>query len=209
MEPSAREKLMALDIGKEITKLRQHPEIGQYLGEVLEKIEGAVNLLGKNAGVDPTGAKMPPPPPIQELSVKSDGNGTIHASISDSNSIQRSLHYFMEYDTDKNFSRPHVVHMGISRSAPPLTLPANDGDGNPQTFYFRAYSQYPGSDPGQKVHFGGNTPTAVAPGGSAQLTLFGSTGSGTAQNSGQEGGSGFGKNLFRPASTLKRTSAQE
>lgn len=200
---------MGLDISKEITILQQHPEIGKYLGTVLQKLEASVNLLGTNAGVDPTGAKMPAPSPIQKVDVKSDGSGNVHASISDNNQIQRSIHYFMEYDTDPSFKQPHVVHMGTSRSMPPLTLPDKDGNGQPQQFYFRAYSQYPGSDPGEKIHFGGETPAGISPGGSSQLTLFPSTGSGTAQNSGQEGGSGFGKVLFRPASGLKRTSAQE
>jgi hypothetical protein len=68
---------------------------------------------------------------------------------------------------------------------------------NPQVWYFRAYSQYPGSHPGPKVLFGGNNATSVNPGGTQAMTLLPSTGSGTAQNSGQEGGSGFGKNLYR------------
>lgn len=206
--PDGGTSVCALDISKEITFLQQHPEIGQYLGTVLQKIEKSVNILGTNAGVDPTGAKMPPPPAIQGLNVKSDGAGNVHASISDENAIQRGIHYFVEYDTNSSFKRPHVVPLHTSRSMQPLTLPTMDDNGQPQSYFFRAYSQYPGSDPGEKIHFGGETPTPVSPGGTSQLTLFPSTGSGTAQNSGEEGGSGFGKNLFRPASHLKRTSAQ-
>lgn len=197
---------MALDIQKEIDRLRQHPELGSYFGTIFERIEKAINVLGTNAGVDPTGAVMPAPPPIQQLSVKSDGNGNIHASISDHNAIQRGIHYFVEYDTDSSFKQPHVVHLGPSRSMQPLNLPTKDDNGQPQSFFFRAYSQYPGSTPGDKIHFGGETPTAVTPGGTSQLSLFPSTGSGTAQNSGEEGGSGFGKVLFRPASGVKRIS---
>lgn len=199
---------MALDIQKEVDRLRQHPEIGKYLATVLERIQTAVNVLGTNAGVDPTGAKLPAPAPIQQFSVKSDGNGTIHGVISDNNEIQRGIHYFAEYSTSPDFTRPIPVHMGTSRTMVPLTLPHKDDNGNVINYYFRAFSQYPGSDPGEKVHFGGDTPTAVNSGGPVQMSLFPSTGSGTAQNSGEEGGSGFGKVLFRQATGVKRTSAQ-
>jgi hypothetical protein len=90
----------------------------------------------------------------------------------------------------------------------PIALPAMDDNGNAQKFYFRAYSAYPGGEPGQPIHFGGNDPTGVSPGGSVKMTLLSSTGSGTAQNSGQEGASGFGKILYRAASGPKRTSGQ-
>jgi hypothetical protein len=89
------------------------------------------------------------------------------------------------------------VHLGASRSMNPVMLPAKDDNGKPQQFYFRGYSQYPGGHPGSPIHFGGQTPTAVNPGGSAKLTLLPSTGSGTAENTGQQGASGFGRNLFR------------
>lgn len=199
---------MALDIQKEIDRIRQHPELGKYLATALERIEKACNVLGTNTGVDPTGAKLPAPSPIQQFSVKSDGNGTIHGVISDNNEIQRGIHYFVEHSTDPDFTRPTVVHLGASRTMVPLTLPHMDDDGNVINYYFRAFSQYPGSDPGEKIHFGGDTPTAVNAGGAVQMSLFPSTGSGTAQNSGEEGGSGFGKVLFRPATGVKRTSAQ-
>jgi hypothetical protein len=86
----------------------------------------------------------------------------------------------------------------------PVTLPAQDDNGGSQQFYFRAYSQYPGGKPGVPVHFGGETPTAVDPGGTQQLTLIPSTGSGTAQVSGEQGGSGFGIVLHRRPTGPKR-----
>jgi hypothetical protein len=106
----------------------------------------------------------------------------------------------VEYDTDASFPQPHVVHLGASRSMAPMTLPAMDDNGNPQKFFFRAYSQYHGSHPGPKVHSG----VAVDPGGTHMLTLLPSTGSGTAAANGQEGGSGFGKVLLRPATAKKK-----
>jgi hypothetical protein len=187
---------MALDISKEISFLRQHPEIGNYLGEALQRLQDGVNTLGTNLGADAT-QTLPPPPKVQRLNIATDGNGNVHGTIDDNNPIQKGLHYFVEYSTDKAFSQPHVKHLGASRTLDPMPLPAKTTGGQPQVYYFRAYSQYPGSHPGEVVHFGGNSPTPVAPGGTTQLTLLPSTGSGTAPNSGQRGNSGFGRTLFR------------
>jgi hypothetical protein len=201
----AKASVEKLDIQKEIGILRKM-DGGQWIHSALQRIEDAVNALGTNSAVAPKG-KLPVPPTIQQLNVKTDGNGLVHAVISDANPIQKGLHYFVEYSTDKSFSQPHVVHLGASRSMNPITLPAKDDDGNPQQFFFRAYSQYPGSDPGAPQHFGGDTPTPVDPGGSVQMTLLPSTGSGTAPNDGQRGGSGFGKVLVRPQGGPKRVIA--
>lgn len=197
---------MPLDIQKEILFLRQHPEFGQYLGTALERLQDAVNSSGDHVGVDPTGT-MPAPPPVQALTVKASG-GMVQAVIEDNNQINKNLHWFVEYDTDPNFTKPHVAHLGVSRTMHPINLPAKDDAGNNQQFYFRAYSQYPGGQPSDPVHFGGETPKAVSPGGTGQMTLIKSTGSGTAQSNGEQGGSGFGKVLRRPATSVKRTSAQ-
>jgi len=194
-----------LDIQDEITILRKQ-ENGKFIQSALQRIEDAVNALGKNSAVAPKG-KIPSPPQVNALTVKTDGNGLVHAVVSDSNPIAKGLHYFVEYSTDPAFSQPHVVHLGASRSMNPITLPASDDDGNPQRFFFRAYSQYPGSDPGAPQHFGGDTPTPIDPGGTAQMTLIPSTGSGTAPNDGQRGGSGFGRVLVRPQGGPKRVIA--
>lgn len=191
---------MAVSINKEITRLRRIPDYGNFLAEAFDRLQRAVNNLGTNIGADPA-ITLPSPPSVQNLTVKSNGNGLVHAVIDDQNGISRGLHYFVEYDTDPNFSKPHVKHLGPSRSMEPVTLPAMDDNGNAQNFYFRAYSQYPGGAPGPKIQFGGSTPTPVAPGGTQRMTLLPSTGSGTAQPTGQEGGSGFGKVLHRPPTT--------
>ena len=197
---------MPVSIQKEISILRQHPAIGRYLGVALQRLEDAVNQLGVHTATDPTGT-VPAPPAIQKLTIKTDGNGTVHGTIDDNNPISRGLHYFVEYDTTPAFSRPHVVHLGVSRTMHPFILPAKDDDGNAQQFYFRGYSHYPGGEPGPPLHFGGDVPTPVSPGGTSQMTLLPSTGSGTAPNDGQRGASGFGKVLHRLPVTVKRVSA--
>lgn len=194
---------MAVDINKELTFIRQIPGIGNYLGDAFERIVKGINLTGSHVGVDPAGVQ-PPPPPIQQLTVKTNGAGLVHAVITDHNEISKNLHYFIEYDTTPDFTNPLVKHLGVSRQADPFTLPAKDDNGNAQQFYFRAYSQYPGSKPGMPMKFGGTAATAVNPGGTQQMTLLPSTGSGTAQNSGQEGGSGFGKIQIRPATNTTK-----
>lgn len=188
---------MAISIDKELNYFRSLPGFGSYLATALTRLMDGINGLGNHLAADPAGIKDAPPT-IQALTVKANG-GLVHAVISDNNAIQRGVHYFLEYSSEPNFLQPHVIHLGASRSVPPLNLPAKDDNGNPQKFYFRAYSQYPGGLPGKPVLFGGSTPMAVNPGGTGQLTLLPSTGSGTAAASGQEGTSGFGKVLYRAA----------
>jgi hypothetical protein len=64
-----------------------------------------------------------------------------------------------------------------------------DNIGN-QTLYWRAYSQYLGSDPSEPVTFGTPATAVIGGGTAAGPALQASSGSGTA--SGSEGGSGFG-----------------
>src|ERR1700676_432509 len=194
---------MPTSIERELSFLRQIPVIGPYLHTALNNLSDGINSLGKNLAADSTGT-LPAPSRVNKLDVKADGAGNVHAVITDNNQVQKAIHYFVEYDTNPAFPQPHVAHLGTSRTLHPIALPAKDDNGNPQTFYFRAYSQYPGGHPGVRTHFGGNLPTAVNPGGAVQMTLLPSTGSGTAQASGQSGGSGFGKVLVRPSPGPKR-----
>lgn len=187
---------MALNFETEITFLENIPSIGRYLGTVLRGFQNGVNNLGQNLGAEPAGT-IPAAPQIQGLTVKAN-NGGVHAVIADNNAISKHVNYFVEYDTNPAFTQPHVEHLGASRSRM-LNLPGKTDSGATQQFYFRAYSQYLGGNPGKPVHFGGTTPTPVSPGGNVQMTLIPSTGSGTAQPNGQQGGSGFGKVLFRPS----------
>jgi hypothetical protein len=195
---------MSVDIEKELTFIRNLPGFGQYLGRALRGLVDSVNGLSQNISADST-STLPAPTPIQALTVKANG-GLVHAVITDTAAIQKNTHYLLEYDTDPAFSQPQVVHLGPSRTMQPMILPALDDDGNAQTFHFRAYKQQPGGLPSTPVNFGGTSPTPVSPGGTQRLTLIPSTGSGTAQPSGNEGGSGFGKTLYRPTQGPKRKS---
>ena len=175
-------------------------QISPHLSEALRILQDGINNLGNHVSVDPAGTSPAPPIP-QSLTVKANGTGLVHAVISDSNPINKNLHYFIEVDTSPSFPQPHVIHLGPSRTMSPIYLPAKDDSGNPQNFFFRTYSQYQGSHPSSPIYFGGTVPTAVNPGGTQQMTLLPSTGSGTASNTGEQGSAGFGKVLVRPKTT--------
>ena len=164
-----------------IGQLAQIKGESPYTYEALTQIVNAVNSLGRATGVDPSGT-IAPPAPIGSLNVTA-ADGIFDLAITDNSSVHRGIFYFVESDTTPAFSQPCVHFLGSSRN---LRLALGN-----QTLYWRAYSQYLGSDPSEPVTFG--TPaTAVAGGGTATgPALQPSTGSGTA--SGSEGGSGFGK----------------
>jgi len=186
---------MSLSIDNEITRLRSLPVFGKHIIRALSRIETAINNMGAQMGVDAT-EKMSPPPPVQGLNIKTSG-GFVHATITDNNAIQKNIQYFLEYSTDPAFGTAYHVDMGASRTHPPFMLPAMNDSAQPQTWYFRAYSQYHGSVAGKKVNYGGTAPTAVSVGGSLQMTLQPSTGAGTASPFGTQAGQGLGTDVFR------------
>jgi hypothetical protein len=156
------------------------------LHDALHRIVTAVNNLGRGVGVDPAGATAPPAA-IAAVSVTA-ANGIFDIAITDNSPLVRGIQYFVESDSTPGFTQPHVYSLGPSRNA-------RFALGN-LTLYWRGYSQYLGSAPSAPVAFG-NPPTAVAGGGAAGPAPQPSAGSGTAPGSGQQGGSGFGKELFR------------
>jgi hypothetical protein len=176
------------------------PKLGLLLETWFDSWNTSLNHLGMSA----TGLHQPPDP-IAGLNIAA-GSDHVHVTLTDASEIKKAAHYFVEYSVnDPTFAQPHVEHLGASRGRV-LALPAKDGLGAPQTYYFRAYSQYPGSDPQSKhIYFGTRgAPTAVTLTGSSQLTLLPSTGSGTGRADGTQGGSGFGSVLTRPSIQPKR-----
>ena len=164
-----------------IGQLAQIKGDSPYVYEALTQIVNAVNSLGRATGVDPSGT-IAAPAPIGSLSVTA-ADGIFDLAITDNSSLNRGIFYFAESDVTQAFNRPRVHFLGSSRN-----LRVSLGN---QTLYWRAYSQYLGSDPSAPVTFG--TPaTAIAGGGTATgPQLQPSTGSGTAP--GTAGGSGFGE----------------
>lgn len=175
-----------------------------HLGNLLEGWFDAVNTTLNHAGFD-TNGKVQPPPPIAGINVAA-GTDHVHVTLNDSQPMNKNIQYLVEYSVnDPSFAQPHVEHLGAARGRV-LALPAKDGLGATQNYYFRAYSQYLGSDPQAKhIYYGSlGNPTAVTLTGSSQLTLLPSQGSGTGRADGTQGGAGLGFVLNRPPVTAKR-----
>ena len=182
-----------LDLTEYIAEIRSmagHP--WQRMSVMLRKIQDAINQVGNGIGVDPTGHMEPPAPP-QGINVAA-GTDHIHVTLTDNSQRSRPLNYFVEWSVnDPNFGAPNVEYLGPSRGRI-LALPAKDNSNNPINYYVQAYSSYLGSEtPSQKIKYGGTyTPTAVQLTGTSKLTPLSSTGAGTAETNGSQGGQGFG-----------------
>lgn len=174
--------------GRVLTKLiQENPE----LGSLIQRIINGVNTLADNTASSAVG-RLSPPPPINALNVKVSGEYA-HMTIDHSGDIQQGIKYFVETATNPEFIGAHVIPFHTSRSRDPIHLAPKDDAGNAQTWYARAYAQYQGSDPSAPVPYGGTSPTPITTTGATQLTWQPSTGSGTASNTGQQIGWGYGK----------------
>lgn len=187
--------------------LKQIKNRDPHLGLLLEGWFDQLNTTLGHLGMDTKG-KNNPPPPIAGLNVAA-GSDHVHVTINDSAPINKNIQYFVEWSAnDASFAQPHVEHLGASRGRV-LALPAKSGSGVLQNYYFRAYSQYLGSDPQpRQTYFGSRiAPTVVNLTGASTLNLLPSQGSGTGRQDGTQGGSGLGAVLNRPQATVKRPPA--
>jgi hypothetical protein len=172
-------------------------------GMLLQRIIKAVNATAKAAGVAPVGQVSAPTAPDGVSAVAA--GEMLHVSVTHNAPVDRGIHYFTEVSTTPAFNQPIVLHHGTSRTPPPFPLPTKDNSGATHNFYVRSYSQLPGGPPSAPVVFGGSSnPTPITMGGSTQLSLLPSTGSGTAPANGQSAGQGFGKQSTRPSVGPKR-----
>jgi|SRR5215472_9103447 len=187
--------------------LKQIKNRDPHLGNLLESWFDSINVTFNHAGFDTKGL-VQPPPPIAGLNVAA-GSDHVHVTINDTSQMKKNLNYFVEYSVnDPTFAQPHVEHLGASRGRV-LALPAKNQSGTVQKYYFRAYSQYGGSNPQtHQVYYGPRyAPTAVQLTGASTLTLLPSQGSGTGRADGTQGGAGIGFVLNRPPVQAKRTPA--
>jgi hypothetical protein len=199
--------------GREINYLAQKDT---YLGSFCSRVVDAINQLALNAGVTAVG-KTSPPPKIDTINVQGTLVGGVltapseilHWTLTHNQALAKNIRYFSEIDTDSNFTQPHVVDHGTSRTGF-LTLPTYSSAANmtatlPTSYYLRSYAQMPGSDPCEPTVLGNlGGPTQIQMGGTSVTALLPSTGSGTAQSSGQQGGLGLGTVLRRPTTQPKR-----
>lgn len=151
---------MPLDL-KNLADIRQatgwNPDIAAKLAELIQSMGTGVNNLEQQTNGNTQGAPQPPGA-INELTVNG-ANGHYAVAIKDENPIYRGISYFVEHDTDPNFSNPQIEEIGASRNKS-LFL----GEGQR---YFRAYSSYRNSAPSPAVYHGSQaTPLPVIGGGS-------------------------------------------
>ena len=187
-----------LNLSKFVTEIRsagQRIPVFNRLALALEQTQDAINQTANAAGVDSTQHTSQPDAPTS-INVKA-ANGLVHVTLSDTSQRSRALHYFVEADTSPSFPQPHVFQLNASRGLF-TTLPALNDSSGAQSWYFRSYSMYPGSEQRSEHQVFGGTynPTPVSVGGSTALTPLPSTGAGTAETNGQRGGQGFGSPQF-------------
>ncbi|PYU11268.1 MAG: hypothetical protein DMG37_17435 [Acidobacteria bacterium] len=162
-----------------------------YLYETLVKIVASVNATSQRAGVDPS-TPSPAPSPIASVTVQA-ANGWFDISIADPSDSRPGLFYFAESDTTPAFSAPRVYFMGASRN-----LYVQLGN---QTLFWRAYSQYIGSQPSAPITFGSPAIAVVGGGSSSGPVPLPSSGSGVFPNRVPRGANGFG---VHPGSRIVR-----
>lgn len=184
-----------------IPNLEQITARDPLLGEALRAIASGVENVGRQTNAPTQLQAAEKPGNIASVSVTAK-DGIFHAQITDNSPVKRGLEYHLEYSTDPGFRAPIVIHNGASRDF--------RGKLGNQKLYWRAYSQYPTSDPSQVVYYGGAaSPLPVTGGGSESgPPVPQSKGSGTAPSTGLQGGAGWGTTQARntgPASDRQKT----
>lgn len=198
-----------LDGGQFIAELQAGHMSPVRVGQLFSKIINWANQLA-TSGANTGGGEIQPPPPIAALTIKTAGE-MVHVQHSHPGAIQRGIQYFTEVGVnDAGFNQPLVHDWGATRTpATMMTLPTNDDNSKPISYYFRSYAQYHGSKRSDYAYWGtAQAPTAVTLAGTTSMTPLSSTGSGTAANSGLQGGQGLGNQLFRATATTKRSVGQ-
>jgi hypothetical protein len=147
-----------------------------YLGETIRTIQNAINQHGITVGVDPMPASTFPPPTAPTSLEVTAQNGFFDCIITDANP-QRGVLYFLDWSTTANFAAPRTISLGPARTEYKQL-------GN-QTLYWRAYSQYQGSNISGYTYFGTQAaPTPVVGGGSSGPAPMASSGTGAGASTG-------------------------
>lgn len=195
-----------IDSSQFLKKIKNdNPILGNYLESMFDSVNVALNHIG----IDIRG-NVQPPSPIAGLNVAS-GSDHVHVTINDNSTLNKNVQYLVEWSADDpTFAQPHVEDLGSSRGKV-LALAAKNLSAVTHQYYFRAYSQYPGSNPQTKKAYWGTlgSPTAVTLTGSSQLNYLPSQGSGTGRADGTQGGAGLGLVQQRQQPGPKRSPAPQ
>lgn len=167
-----------------------HAEFSRRLATILTNVVNGANTMEQQGNFNMAGTPQAPPK-VDALNVKGQ-NGHYTFSIQDNNqNLYRGVNYYVEHDTDPNFSNPQKIHIGDPRDHTVFL-----GSGKR---YFRAYSAYPSSPSSAPVYHGTEAqPAGVDAGGDiggpAALPV---QGSGTGPSGADGGLSGPGPIPFR------------
>lgn len=96
-----------------------------------------------------------PPPPVSNVSVVSNGDGTVDVTFEDGDGVNQAVNYFVEHAADGNFFKPRVEFFGPSRSGSVRV------GGTARAWRVFSQYSYPPSQPSAPVIFGGATATLV------------------------------------------------
>lgn len=137
------------------------------VAEALQSLRDGIETMGQKLSVNPQGPTNAPAPP-SAINITAAG-GITHVALEDNNPRTRNVHYFVEYDTNPNFTNAQTIHLGTARQT---RVPTFLGGST----YWRAYSQYPDSPRSDIKYYGTpENPSAVSDGavggGSAGILL--------------------------------------
>ena len=152
------------------------------MAEMLQELADGINHVQIGTSV------VGPPNNVGSLSITQQ-NGNFDITITDNSSVVRGIEYIVEWATNSNFTGARQIFLGSSRTHN-INLGSLGGAGT----YWRAYSQYPNSIPSKPIYFNGNP---IISGGATSPSPQPSTGSGTAESTGQQPGQGYGINSIR------------
>lgn len=196
----------SLEGGRELLSVNQDNPLA---GSLFNRIIKAINRVAQGAGVGAIG-ELPAPEPVNFSQVQGSLSGNtltapgeiLHFVHTHNSEIHRGIQYLTEVDTNPNFTQPHVIDTGSSRSGF-ANLPAKTSTGATQSYYLRVTPQLPGSQPQKPTVFGGTiNPTKIQMTGSTQMDLLPSQSAGTAFPG--QSGQGLGKVQQRSPVDQKR-----
>lgn len=164
----------------DLPKLGKLKTISTDLHDTVKQIQSYVNAFSVQMGLDANRSFPAPGPPQQVIASVAAATGLMQVSIVDKQPKGRLINYFVDYANNPAFTNAITVPMQATR-----TCRMYLGVG---TYYVRAYSQYFGSNPSQKINVGGAVPTPLVVAGEVP------PGGGVPQGSGggNAGGGGFG-----------------
>ena len=120
------------------------PDLGSRLHEVITDMQRQQEALATQTNSNLNGNPQAPPR-IDGLTVTAN-DGHFQIAVHDRTPSYRAIQYFVEHADNPNFVNSHTEHLGDSRNA-------NLFLGN-STRYFRAYSSYASSPPGEPAYHG-------------------------------------------------------